>query len=253
MSNKIALYKSCLVLLYIRFFCVCHFYYLLPLFHILSLVSIEAFLKVVILSSTFPTSYSELILREMLPVTPCVSVSSLSWFRILGQIKFISHQPSFLFHFLTLYFFFLHIPWLEKVPLAGHSLCFPRLFQWEAALNTGLCHLGSPHLPRLCMLLLCWPLTLTFDKVCRGNPTQDMIKRSYITGFHIFLVVPSWSVFIVAFYIESVWIYSPFYFLHLSMISAFWMMLLLITALQSCWIFFCSSLHCFICCLLPCD
>lgn len=84
LSNKIALYKSCLVLLYIRFFYVCHFYYLLPLFHILSLVSIEAFLKVVIPSSTFQASYSELILDEMLPVTPCGSVSPLSWYRILG-------------------------------------------------------------------------------------------------------------------------------------------------------------------------
>lgn len=95
-------------------------------------------------------------------------------------------------------------------------------------------------------------LTLSFDKVCRGNPTWDMIERSFITSFHVFLLVPSWLVFILAFHIESVRIYSPFYFLHLYVISAFWMMLLLITALQFCWISFAwvfnPSLHPFFLC-----
>lgn len=165
-------------------------------------------------------------------------------------MKFISHQPSFLLHFLTFFFF------------PTYTMAWESSFSWTLSVLSQIVSMGSCLEYRFMSfrfsafalsLHASVMLTLSFDKVCRGNPTRNMIKRSFITGFHIFLVVPSWSVFIVAFYIESVWIYSPCYFLHLNMISAFWMMLLIITALQSCWIFFCSSLHCFICCLLPCD
>lgn len=216
---------------------------------IMRVVNIGAFLEAIIASATFQALYSEVTIFRA-DVMDCslrftgspLSSFSNSWINgVCFSWAVVPFSISYTIFSTRTSFWDGSSSWSLSTPSQTISV-------WETLHWIQISHLDSQQLPCcLCTLVLCW--SFCSAKSVGGILLWMYLREDLLLVFMSFASCSFLANLPCVFYIEPVRIYYPFYFLHLDMISASWMMLLLVTALQPCWLafiwVFISSLHLF--------